>query len=70
MMIGLLVLDVLSLTPACWLELREEASTPEREVVTVDCMAGAAARGLEVAEGGVGFELFGDLLDGLESDMR
>lgn len=66
-LVGLLVLDVVTLTPARGLEAGDEEATPEREVVAVDRIAGAAARGLEGAEGNVRVDAFGDALDGLRA---
>lgn len=62
MLVSKLVLDVLALAPARALEGADEAAPPEREVVAVDGVAGAAAGCLESAEGGVGVEEGGDLL--------
>lgn len=62
MLVSKLVFDVLALAPARALEGVDEAATPQRKVVAVDAIAGAAAGGLEGAEGGVGVEESDDLL--------
>lgn len=65
MVVSGLVPDVVRLAPVGRVESGDETSTPEREVVLADRIAGTTAGGLEGAEGRVGFDVQRDELDRL-----